>query len=73
MGLVMSFVNVIGRSFGVFSPLIAEMDPPIPMVSVVAVSMIAGVGSCFLVRPDVKGATESAIDYARRSEDEEEE
>lgn len=66
MGLMMGFVNVIGRSFGVLSPLIAEMDPPTPMVSIIILSLLASIASFFLVVPDKENIRQDADSYAEQ-------
>ena len=52
MGLVMGLVNFFGKSFCIFSPMIAEMANPYPMGSVVILSVIGFLLSFCLKKPE---------------------
>ena len=49
LGFVMGISNVVGRSTTVLAPLIAEMNDPIPMISTLALCLIALV-LCLMLR-----------------------
>ena len=39
LGIVMAMNNIIGRSLSILAPIVAEMEPPLPMISVAVLSL----------------------------------
>jgi len=59
MGFVFGVCNVTARLLTILSPMVAEAEPPTPVLSYVFSCFLAGTASCFLVKTEDDGTDDN--------------